>query len=215
MPGLVTASDTETATVTCDWTTDLAGTTSRQFTVGIRVGGRYVRDASGEDAVVTVSKPVASSTASGKGTLLGSASSGQYPGDAGKKIDVDFSAGVTASKLQGDFKAVVRNGTRVYEITSTAVTSVAIRRAPTSVSPATATLTGTASIQDVTNPKKPLPVAAGAAFGATMTDLPLQSQKDTIAITVYNRPGGLLFSSNWGATSTLEQALADGKLTVK
>jgi hypothetical protein len=37
---------------------------------------------------------------------------------------------------------------------------------------------------------------------------------ETIAVTVWNKSGGLWFSSDWNGTTTLQQVLAGGSLSV-
>jgi hypothetical protein len=37
---------------------------------------------------------------------------------------------------------------------------------------------------------------------------------DTIAITVWNKSGGVWFSSDWNGARSVQQALADGDLSV-
>ena len=53
-----------------------------------------------------------------------------------------------------------------------------------------------------------------AALQVVMTDKGEPGRSDTIAITVWNKSGGLWFSSNWNGTKTLEQMLGGGNLVV-
>ena len=55
---LVTSSDPETGTVTCNWTVKIGSADSDSFTIGIVVGNYYNRNASTDDVLVTVSKPI-------------------------------------------------------------------------------------------------------------------------------------------------------------
>ena len=47
-----------------------------------------------------------------------------------------------------------------------------------------------------------------------MTDMGEPGSEDKIAITVWNKTGGLWFASNWDGTRTVEQTLAGGNLKV-
>jgi hypothetical protein len=48
-----------------------------------------------------------------------------------------------------------------------------------------------------------------------MTDKGEPGSSDTIGITLWDKNGGLWFSSRWVAPSTLEQALRGGNLVVR
>ncbi len=78
----------------------------------------------------------------------------------------------------------------------------------------TATFNDKASIQDITNPLVPVSVDGNAALQVTMTDKGEPGTSDTIAITVWNKAGGLWFASNWNGTKTVEQTLGGGNLVV-
>lgn len=58
-----------------------------------------------------------------------------------------------------------------------------------------ATFNGKASIQDITDPLNSISVDGNAALQVTMTDMGEPGNKDTIGITVWNKAGGLWFSS--------------------
>lgn len=80
---------------------------------------------------------------------------------------------------------------------------------------ATATFNGKANIQDITNPVAPISVDGNATLQVQMTDKGEPGRDDTIAITVWNKSGGLLFSSNWSGTKTIEQLLGGGNLQMR
>lgn len=79
----------------------------------------------------------------------------------------------------------------------------------------TATFNGRANIQDVTDPLNPISIDGNATLQVTMTDRGEPGTTDTIGITVWNKDGGLWFSSHWSGTQTLEQVLAGGNLVVR
>src|SRR2546426_8403110 len=56
--GLVNLADRKTGTATCDWVVDIGSLESAQYTIGVIVGGYYLRDSSVDDTAVIVSKPL-------------------------------------------------------------------------------------------------------------------------------------------------------------
>jgi len=84
--------------------------------------------------------------------------------------------------------------------------SSSVNMAITSAHPyPTATFNGKASIQDITDPLNPMSIDGNATLQVTMTDKGEPGSSDTIGITVWNKSGGLWFSSNWNGTKTVEQ----------
>src|SRR5947207_14251869 len=80
--------------------------------------------------------------------------------------------------------------------------------------PITALYTGKANVQDITNPLVPLPVDGNATFHLKITDMGDPGSSDKIAITVWNKSGGLWFASSWDGTKPVEQLLNGGNLKV-
>jgi hypothetical protein len=125
----------------------------------------------------------------------------------------------SGTNLQGNINIIVRNNGRVYQIKGNSMTSLATQvctpsGCPTSTSPSTATFNGKASIQDITNPLAPISIDGNATLQVTMTDKGEPGSSDTIGITVWNKSGGLWFSSSWNGTTTIEQLLGGGNLSV-
>src|SRR5439155_1474041 len=122
------------------------------------------------------------------------------------------------TNLQGNMNTIIRNGGRVYQIKGNSMTSLAVQPAPcpnaTSTAPCTATFNGKASIQDITDPLSVLSIDGNATLQVTMTDKGEPGNTDTIGITVWNKNGGVWFSSNWNGTRTVEQPLGGGNLVV-
>ena len=85
---------------------------------------------------------------------------------------------------------------------------------PPATYPWTATFNGKANIQDITNPLAPISIDGNATLQVTMTDNGEPGGSDTIAITVWNKSGGLWFSSKWDGTKTVEQLIGGGNLVV-
>ncbi len=82
------------------------------------------------------------------------------------------------------------------------------------VASGTATFNGKATIQDITDPSNPLAVEGNATLQVDMTDMGEPGSSDQIAITVWNKSGGLWFASDWNGTRTVQQTLAGGNLVV-
>ncbi len=140
VPVLVSASDPKTGTVTCGWTADIGSAGSEDFTIGIKVAGSYTRDASTDNAVVTVSRPI-TSFVTGGGYLVNATSSGLYAGDPGKRTNFGFNVKYNKPRtnLKGSFNAIVRSGGHVYQVKGNSMTSTAVQPAAATTSPATAT----------------------------------------------------------------------------
>jgi hypothetical protein len=107
----------------------------------------------------------------------------------------------------------------VYQVKGNAMTSLAVNPATcpkaTASSPCLATFNGKANIQDITNPAAPIAVDGNATLQVTMTDKGEPGAgSDTIGITVWNKSGGLWFSSEWNGTKTVEKPLGGGNLVV-
>ncbi len=81
--------------------------------------------------------------------------------------------------------------------------------------PGTAIFNGKANIQDITNPLAPISIDGNASLQVTMTDKGEPGKDDTIGITLWDKNGGLWFSSNWVSPKTVEQLLGGGNLVVR
>lgn len=207
--GLVSLSDPTTGTATCNWRVDIGNYDSQSFTVGIVINGWYTRDASEDDTVVTVSKPLASDFITGGGYLVLWRSAGLYAGSPGTKANFGFNVKYNKSgkNLQGHLNLIVRSAGRVYQAKGNVMSSL-------SIGGNQATFNGKASITDITDPLNPISIDGNATLQLVMTDEGDAGTTDTIAITVWNKNGGLWFASNWNSTNTEEQTLASGNLVV-
>jgi hypothetical protein len=85
----------------------------------------------------------------------------------------------------------------------------------TSPTTGTAIFEGKSSIQEISDPLNPQPVDGNATLRVTMTDAGEPGSSDQIGINIWNKSGGLWFSSNWSGTKTLEQLLKGGNLVVR
>lgn len=208
--GLVDPNDPKTGSVAYNWNVSVGTANAQSFTVGVRVQGFYTRDESVENTVVTVIRPLASDFVTGGGHLVLSRSSGLVPGSAGSKanfgFNVKFKSG--SSSLQGSLNLIVRNAGRVYQIESSAMTSL-------SASGKRATFNCRGTIEDITDERMPVAVDTNATLQVKMTDNGEPGSTDTLAVTVWNRNGGVCFASAWDGARTVEQGIAGGNLVVR
>src|ERR1041384_8315556 len=212
--GLVSLSDTKTGTATCNWTASPGAALAVWPRVGIIVDGYYTRNSSDDDQIVTVSVAT-TGFITGGGYLVMSSSAGQYPGATGSKNNFGFNVKYNkqGTNLQGNINAIVRNNGHVYQIKGNSMTSLS--STITSSTTGAATFNGKASIQDITNPLNIISIDGNATLQVTMTDNGEPGSSDTIAITVWNKSGGLWFSSKGSGRKTLEQVLGGGNRQVR
>jgi hypothetical protein len=209
--GLVNVLDTKTGTASYNWMVNIGTANSQSFTIGIRVNNYYTRDTPADDSVVTVSKPLSSDFITGGGYLVMSDSGGLYPGapDSKNNFGFDVKYNKSGTNLQGHLSTIVRNGGRVYQIKGNVMTSLSVN-----TTDGTAVFNGRANIRDVTDPLNPLSIDGNATLQVTMTDRGEPGMPDSLAITLWDKNGGLWFSSRWSGTATAEQTLGGGNLIV-
>ena len=214
--GLVSPAESKTGTVTYNWNVNIGPGDWQSFTIGIMVGNSYSRNDAGENVVVTVSKPLGTNFITGGGHLRLSLSAGEKAGDAGSPCNWGFNVKYNNSgkNLQGNINVIVRRSeaevTRVYQIKGNSMTSLS-----TTSATGKAIFNGKVNIQDITDPLNPIAVDGNATLQVTMADNGEPGGDDTIAITVWNKQGGLWFSSRWDGVKTVEQLLSGGNLVVR
>jgi hypothetical protein len=211
---LVDAADPKTGTAACTWIASLGAADAIHVTVGIVVGGHYIRDASADDAVVTVARPGTGSIAGG-GYIVNSSSAGAYAGDGGAKTSFDLNAKAmkNGGQVKGHVDVVVQSGGKTYRVESDAISSLATT-ADTSKTGA-ASFSGKATLTDVTNRASPVTVEAHATVEVVMTDRGEPGANDSIGLTLWSETNRLLYSSNWNGSTTVEQKLGGGNLQVR
>jgi hypothetical protein len=215
--GLVTPGNLQTGTATCSFSANLGTANSMTYNIGIVVNNWYTRNSAADNVMVTVSKPLSSSFITGGGYLVLSNSAGLTAGDAGSKANFGFNVKYNRNgrNLQGNLNLIVRRTeadgmVHVYQIKSTSLTSLTVNP-----STGTASAVSKATITDITDPANPLPVEGNATLQMTMDDNGEPGSSDTLGITVWNKNGGLWFSSNWNGVKTIEQLLGGGNLQVR
>lgn len=215
--GLVNSGDTKVGTATCNASLSTGSGDSQSYTIGIIVDGYYTRDASFDNGVVTVSKPV-TGLVTGGGYLVMSASGGLKAGTAGLKNNFGFNIKSDSKQgPKGNINVIVRrlesDGiVHVYQLKGNAMTSLSQQ---VNANPKTATFNGKANIQDITDPLNVVSVDGNASLQVVMTDAGEPGSSDKIAITLLDKNGGLWFSSNWNGTTTVQQLLNGGNIQVR
>jgi hypothetical protein len=226
--GLVNAGDTKVGTATYNWTINNVCSSppcSASITVGIIVDNYYTRNSSNDDSVVTISTP-GNDFITGGGYIVPSKSAGLAIAAPGTKNNFGFNVKYNKSgkSLQGNINTIIRSnavlapsgcnqpGLHVYQVKGNVMSSLAVN---TTTQGGTATFNGKASIQDITSPQSTCAVDGNATLQVTMTDNGEPGVADTIGLTVWNKSGGLWYSSNMDATGkTVEQLLVGGNLSV-
>ncbi len=238
--GLVNLSDPKTGSVSCTNSTTFTASSSgaSQYTIGIIVNGYYTRNSSTDNTVIDVAQPIQSNFITGGGFLVMSSSSsaGQLAGTPGLKNNFGFNVKYNkqGTNLQGNMTIIDRSGGHVYQIKVNSMTSLGVQycqvtptgpvcsQSPPSGCTTTATATcpiranfvSKANIQDITDPANPISMdgTGSSTLQVTMTDMGEPGSSDSIGITVWNKAGGLWFSSEWDGTKTIEKTLAGGNL---
>ncbi|HVE61633.1 MAG TPA: T9SS type A sorting domain-containing protein [Chitinophagaceae bacterium] len=216
--GLVSSGDVLVGTATANVSLSTGSGDSKQFTIGIRVNNYYTRDAGDENTVVTVSKPL-NDFVTGGGYLNLQRSGGQKAGTTGTKNNFGFNIKYNKSgtNLQGNINTIFRriesDGLlHVYQIKGNAMTSLSTNTSNAAAK--TAVFNGKANMQDITNPLAPVSMGGNLTLQVVMTDKGEPGNTDMIGITVWSGDGGMLYSSNWDGTRTVEQVLGGGNLKV-
>jgi len=218
---LVSAGDTTVGTAVYDWSVNLGSADSSDYTIGFRVNGYYTRYAGSDAAVLTVSKPLGTNFITGGGYLMmtspATSSAGLYAGAPGLHTNFSFNVKYSngGKSLQGMVNVIVRgNGGRVYQFKGNQMDTLTVNNA--NPQEQTAVYTGKCSLTDITDPNAPIALGEGHGLQMKMTDKGEPGSADIIGITVYaNTNGALLFSSRWNGTTTIEQLLGGGNISIK
>ena len=212
--GLVNAGDSTVGTATYNWNVNITAP-SQQFTIGIIVTNYYTDNSSAENTVVTISQPPVAGSITGGGYLvMTSNSAGLYPGGVGTKNNFGFNVQNSKSGPKGNLNTIIRNNGRTYQVKANSMTSMTTT--PTSSTTGTATFNGKANIQDITNPNAPpISIDGNATLQVSMTDNGEPGSSDKISVTVFNKQGGVWFTSNWNGTTYVQQTLGGGNLQVR
>ena len=120
----------------------------------------------------------------------------------------------SGKNLQGRVNVVVRGADgRVYQIKGNVMRTLSVNNANPNARKAV--WSGKASFADVTDPVLPIAIGGNNTFQMEMTDRGEPGSTDSLSITLWNDAGGLLHSSNWNGTRSIEQTIAAGNLVVR
>ncbi len=212
---LVSTADTKVGTAVFNWNVNIGSADSSQYTVGIVVGNYYDRNSADDNVVITVSKPIGTNFITGGGFIVLTNSVGQYEGTVGTKTNFGFNVkyGKNGTNLKGNVNVIVRSGGRILQIKGNAMLTLTVNNSNPSAR--TAIFTGKSNITDITDPNVPISLGGNNTLQMEMTDKGEPGNTDSIAITLWDAGGLLLFSSNWNGTQTAKQTLGGGNLVVR
>ncbi len=213
--GLVDPMDATIAVATYNWNVCITGN-AQTFEVGIIVGGYYSRNSSEDNVLINVAKPLGNFVTGG-GYIVLANSAGIVTGDAGSKSNFGFNTKFNkrGTNLQGNVNIIVRKTiagvVRTYRIKSNVFTSLGVQAESWG---GKATVNSKAIAQDITDPNNPISIFGNGSMQIKFTDRGEPGTNDSIAITIWNKNGGLWYSSNWNSTNTAEQMLGAGNLKI-
>ena len=215
--GLVNNADLTVGTATTTFTYNLSGSevnsNGTALNVYVVVKGYYTYSDT-QPTVVTVTIPGTDSV-NGGGHLVLTASSGQYAGAATSKMNFGYTMKYNSSgkNLQGQVNVIVRaTDGKVYQIKGNAIDSLAVIG---TTYPKGGTFVTKANMTDITNPLLPVSLGGNLKLQVEMTDAALGGQTDKVGVTLWNSAGGLWFSSNWTGTTSVQQLLGGGNISVR
>jgi hypothetical protein len=201
------------------------------------VGGFYSGTST---SVIEVDDPEGSAV-TGAGSILASRSAGTHAADPGSRVEFGLSVKFKVREKdekgkdhkdpkeskppkppKGHIEVLLRSHGKTYVVRSNDLDLLGVSeetpqgkecegRAPKCIG--RSDMRWTASLVDITKPRKRITLGTGLALQVTVTDAGGHGSGDTIAITLWNG-NALVFSSAWTGAQTLEQALKTGKITV-
>ena len=119
----------------------------------------------------------------------------------------------SGKNLQGQANIIIHaNDGKVYQIKGNAIDSLAVSG---TTYPRGGTIVTKANLTDITNPFAPIAIGGNLKLQVDMTDAALGGQTDKVGITLWNSAGGLFFSSNWTGTTSIQQLLGRGNISVR
>lgn len=201
------AGSTTVGTASAALNFNIGNDNARTISIGVVVSGRYARNASDENTLVTVAKPLSTNFISGGGFLLMQTSVGTHQGDPDSKASFGFSVkhGSNNSNPSGGFTILVRNGGSVYQIKGNIISSFAVNNSNPLAR--TAIFTGAAMITDITDLQNPQIVVNTATVHFKLTDKGEPGTSDSIAIQIMDGESLWFSSKTDGAGGTVEQSL--------
>jgi hypothetical protein len=224
--GLVDLSDPTVGTATMVWDYDLKGANSETEWIWAKVIGNYSNyyDMRCEAiTLVTIAKPIGTEFITGGGYLILEQPSGIINADIGSKNNFGFNVKFNkkGTNLQGNINTIIRvtegDVQHTFQVKGNALSSLSVKGTK-------AVFTGKANVQDMTDPLMPASMGGNYLLKVVMTDNGEPGTSDMISITVYDKNGGLWFTSRWETVLVgkqkipqampVEQVIAGGNLVV-
>src|SRR5262249_36320081 len=157
-----------------------------------------------DDALITVSEPLATNFVTGGGYLVLQNPAGLLGGIPGSHNNFGFSVKYNSggTNLLCNLNAIVRSSNCVQGLNCSHPAPYVYQEkghsiASLSVQTDNAAFNGKAKIQDITNPLSPILIDGNATLQVIMTGNQTPQTNNAIGITVWNRNGGMWFSSDW------------------
>jgi hypothetical protein len=195
--GLATATDPRIGIGTCTFTT-----TGSALTIGMRIGGYYVRDAAADDVALTVAPPTADFLTGG----------GALSDGAKFNVNLQYAKnGPVKGNFAYTFERTENGLVHKYELTAATIDSLSIRR---TTNGGQAAIVGSGTLIDVTVPSAPVTVASAAPLIVNATDAGEPSTNDRLSVLLLRQEGGFWMAGQWDGTRVVEQLLAGGNLAV-
>ena len=226
--GLVNQGDLAVGSASTEYTYELGTQQGATVTIAVLISGYYRNKLSSECfdiTEVTISKPGTDFITGGGYLLLQSGKhAGTIKADDNSKNNFGFNVKYNkkGTNLQGNINTIVRktqldynaeldvyeNVVHKIQIKGTALTSLAIS------SGINAEFTGKAVAQDVTDPNNVVSLGGNLVMKVLMTDNGEPGTNDLLSMTVFDKDGGVLFSSRWENNQPTKQLIASGNLQV-
>lgn len=224
--GLVDPNDKSFGTAVFEWKYNLGTLQSNTVSVFAVVTGGYFRNnpACFGLTPITIYKPGTEFIAGG-GYLMLEKPSGTIQADVPSKNNFGFNVKYNkkGTNLQGNINTIVRKTIlntatgeyelHDYQVKGNVLSSLTVGTTIAGVTPAV--FTGKANLQDVTDPLNPVSIDGNFVLKVTMTDKGEPGSSDMISITVFDKTGGIWFTSRWENKKTVEQLLAGGNLVIQ
>ena len=216
--GLVDVNDGSVGFATATVQFDIGSNNALNYQVAVGVSGAYTNNPNNilSQATITVSKPVPGGYIVGGSRITNNQSNGYVKGQTGMNTDYQFDITYTKSGSNPKGKAKVTilsyykaDGTldktlHTYVIFTNAISTLNI--AKNSDGSATGNFTSKANLDEYFDDGRPSVAIEG---GATFQMEAYQKNCDQqVAITLFRKAGGIWFSSNWGGSNTIRQAVA-------
>jgi len=222
--GLVNSDDYTYGTAMFEWTSGLPSVGYNTYEINIKIVGENYEgiDCNGSYTPINVSKPMGEFITGG-GYLVLTNSNGIKKGDVGSNNNFGFNVKWNKSlkNLQGNMNTIIRRTEpdgyiHTWQVKGNVMSSLSVN-----ASLKEATFTGKASISDITDETDKPGIVIGSGDGNATIQVIMKDvaepgkDLDLLGITVWNKTGGVWYSSNWNGSKTVSQPIAKGNLNIQ